>query len=158
MLVSPETRFQALPFRQPFTAAGLTLEIEDNETERNLLTTLDSLLPRVNMLLAIPDSVIYRRSNIKSILITSYRHQRPVIAFSPAFVNSGALAALYSTPAQIARQTADLLQTSGTSLPPPMPPNQFSILINQNVAEALNLNLSDEADIRRAMLAEKEAR
>lgn len=158
MLVSNESRAQAAQYRQPFAMAGLSLENEDCETDPTLLPALNSLLGRVNILFAIPDSTIYKRDNIKSILITTYRHQRPVIGFSPAFVNAGALAALYSTPAQIARQTADLLQSFGTALPPPMSPNQFSILINQNVADALNMNLPDEGDIRRAMLANKEAR
>ena len=158
MLVSPETRNQVQQLRQPFASAGLMLELEENDNERNLLTALNMLLPRVSLLFAIPDSTIYRRENIKSILITSYRHQRPVIAFSPAFVNAGALAALYSTPSQIARQTADLLHVSGSNLPAPAGPSQFAILINQNVAEAFNMNLPAEADIRHAMLADKEGR
>ncbi|MFZ2265991.1 MAG: ABC transporter substrate binding protein [Azonexus sp.] len=158
MLLSNETRAQAAQFRQPFANAGLSLDSEDSESDQTLLPALNSLLGRVNILFAIPDSNIYKRDNIKSILITTYRYQRPVIAFSPAFVNAGALAALYSTPAQIARQTVDIMQSAGPTLPPPGSPNQFAILINQNVAEALNLHLQDEADIRRAMLADKEAR
>lgn len=158
MLISSETRAQIPLFRQAFGANGLIIDSEESEIDRTLLPALNSLLGRVNILFAIPDSTIYNRDNIKSVLITTYRHQRPVIAFSPAFVNAGALAALYTTPAQVARQTAEILQTSGTALPPPASPNQFAILINTNVAEALNLSLQDEADIRRAMLADKEAR
>ena len=158
MLLSNETRAQAAQFRQPFAAAGLTLDSEDSESDRSLLPALNTLLGRVNILFAIPDSTIYNRDNIKSVLITTYRHQRPVVAFSPAFVNAGALAALYSTPAQIARQTVEIMQFSGATLPPPTSPNQFAILINQNVADALNISIQDEADIRRAMLADKEAR
>lgn len=158
MLASNETRQQAQQFRQAFGTAGLMLDIEDSDTDPSLLPALNSLLSRVNILLAIPDTSIYKRDNIKSILITTYRYQRPVVAFSAAFVNAGALAALYSTPAQIARQSAELLHASGNALPPPMFPNQFAVLINQNVAQALDLNLRDEADIRRALLADKEAR
>jgi len=158
MLLSNETRAQAAHFRQPFANAGLSLDSEDSETDPTLLPALNTLLGRVQILFAIPDSTIYKRDNIKSILITTYRYQRPVIAFSPAFVNAGALAALYSTPPQIARQTAEILQSSGLNLPPASSPNQFAILINPNVAEALNLSIQDEADIRRAMLADKEGR
>lgn len=158
MLLSNETRSQAAQFRQPFAAAGLSLESEDSEMDKTLLPALNGLLGRVNVLFAIPDSTIYKRDNIKSILITTYRHQRPVVAFSPAFVNAGALAALYSTPAQIARQTVEIILSAGAAPPPPMSPNQFAILINQNVADALNLHIQDEADIRRAMLADRENR
>lgn len=158
MLISNETRQQSVQFRQAFTAAGLSLDSEESETERTLLPALNSLLARVNILLAIPDTSIYKRDSIKSILITTYRFQRPVVAFSAAFVNAGALAALYSTPAQIARQSAEVIHSFGIALPPPMFPNQFAVLINQNVAQALDLNIRDEADIRRALLADKDAR
>lgn len=158
MLVSNETRSQIGLYRQTFATAGLTLDSEDSDAENTLLPAANALLPRVGVLLAIPDSTIYRRENIKALLITSYRHQRPVVAFSAAFVNAGALAALFTTPAQIARQTADLIVASGTNLPGPMAPNLFAVAINQNVVQALGLSVPDEATIRRSMLADREAR
>lgn len=155
LLTSDETR-PALPaIRQAL--AGLVLESEDVAADSALLGALNGLMPRVNLLLALPDSSIYKRDNIKSILITTYRHQRPVVAFSKAFVNAGALAAIYSTPAQIARQTADLLNTlpAGVSqLPLPQAPALFAISINSNVAQSLNLDVPDEAALRRALQAD----
>jgi len=156
LLVSQETRGIAKTFRQPLAAAGWHMDSEDSDSESALLPALNALLPRVDALLAIPDSNIYRRENIKAILITSYRHQRPIIAFSPAFVTAGALAAIYSTPAQIARQTGSQILTTGTTLAAPGGPSQFAISINFNVAEALGLDVADEATIRRAILADKE--
>lgn len=158
MLVSNETQGLVTQFRQALGNAGLTLEIEDSESENALLPALNALLPRSSVLLAIPDTTIYRRENIKAILVTTYRYQKPVIAFSAAFVNSGALAALYSTPAQIARQAAEVTSTLGATLPPPMPPGQFAVVINPNVAQALDLVVPDETSIRRAILNDKEAR
>lgn len=158
MLVSAETQAGIGQFRQAFAAAGLNLETEDSDGEKTLLPALNALLPRVNLMLATPDTSIYRRENIKAILVTTYRYQRPVVAFSAAFVTAGALAALYSTPAQIARQAADLTLTYTTTLPAPMPPSQYAVVINQTVAQAFDLNVPDEAAIRRAMLADKEAR
>ena len=46
----------------------------------------------------------------------------------------------------------------GTSLPAPSAPTQFAIAINTNVAQSLGLNIADEATIRRAMGADREAR
>jgi len=158
MLISAETRAQSSQFQHAFNAAGLILDSEESDTDRTLLPALSTLLSRVNVLLATPDTSIYKRDNIKAILVTTYRYQRPVVAFSAALVNAGALAALYSTPAQIARQSAELVLAFNNTLPAPMPPSQFAVQINQNVAQALNLNLPDEADIRRAMLADKDAR
>lgn len=158
ILFSHETRGLAGQYRQTFKNAGLILDSEDSDTPTTLLPVLNTLLSRVNVLLAIPDSSIYKRDNIKAILVTTYRFQRPVVAFSAPFVNAGALAALYTTPAQIARQTADLISSNSAALPAPMPPNQFAIAINPNVASALGLSIPDETTIRRAMLAEGEPR
>jgi hypothetical protein len=51
-----------------------------------------------------------------------------------------------------------MIVAHGTNLPNPSGPSQFAIAINSNVAQALGLNIPDEATIRRAMNADKEAR
>lgn len=158
MLLSSETKGQAGQYRQAFRSAGLTLDSEESDTPNTLLPAVNALLPRVNVLLAIPDGTIYKRDNIKAILVTSFRYQRPVVAFSASFVSAGALAALHTTPAQTARQTAELINGLGATLPPPTPPSQYAITINSSVAQALGLAIPDEAAIRRAMLTESEAR
>lgn len=152
LLTSDETRSQLPVLRQAL--GSLILDHEEVSGDPALLGAINSLLPRVNLLLALPDSKIYKRENVKSILVTTFRHQRPVIAFSKAFVSAGALAAIYSTPAQLARQSADLLLTlpaGSTSLPAIQVPSQFAISINSNVAQSLNLDLPDEASLRRAL-------
>lgn len=158
MLLSRETASRIAGFRTALSSAGLSLDTEESDDDRSLLTAANSLLPRVNALLATPDITIYKRDNIKAILMTTYRHQRPVVAFSAAFVNAGALAALYSTPTQIAQQSAGILREFGTNLPAPVAPAQFVIQINQSVADALDLKIPEESEIRRAMLADKEGR
>ena len=155
LLSSAETRAQLPAFRQSF--GGLILDTEDVSAEPALLGALNNLMPRVNLLLALPDSTIYKRENIKSILVTTFRYQRPVIAFSKAFVTAGALAAIYSTPSQLARQSTDLLlalPAGATSLPAIQMPSQFAISINSNVAQSLNLDLPDETSLRRALQAD----
>lgn len=155
LLTSDETRASLPATRQAL--AGLMVESEDVLGDATLLSALNSLMPRVNLLLALPDSTIYKRDNIKAILVTSYRHQRPVIAFSKAFVSAGALAAIYSTPGQIAHQAVDLLNslpTGSSQLPPPQVPSFFAISINPNVAQSLNLDVPDEASMRRTLQAD----
>lgn len=151
LLTSPETRTFLSALRQ--SSGNLQFDSEDVDNDTALLPALNGLLPRVGALLALPDAAIYRRDNLKSILITTYRQQRPVIAYSSAFVTAGALAALYSTPTQIARQAAELIEQPGT-LPVIVYPTQFAIAINANVAQALGLNVPDEASLRRSMLGE----
>jgi ABC-type uncharacterized transport system substrate-binding protein len=158
ILFSSETRSSASQYRQAFAWAGLVLDSEDSDTEKTLLPALNTLLTRSGALVALPDASIYHRNNIKAILITAFRHQRPVIGYSTAFVTAGALAALHSTPSQIARQTAEMIVSNGTNLAAPSGPTQFAIAINPNVAQALGLNILDEASLRRAILADRDAR
>ncbi|MDE2441581.1 MAG: hypothetical protein KGP14_11200 [Betaproteobacteria bacterium] len=158
LLSSSETRNQLAQYRQAFSNAGLVLDVEDADTDKALLPSLNAVLDRSAALLALPDNTIYRRNNIKAILITAFRHQRPIIGYSSAFVTAGALAALYTTPQQLARQTAELIISNGTNLPPPSGPNLFAVAINPNVAQALGLKIADEAAIRRALLADRESR
>ena len=158
LLLSDETRAQLGAYRQALATHGLSLDSEDSDNDATLLPALNTLLGRVGALLAQPDGSIYRRQNIKGILITAFRHQKPVIGYSPALVNAGALAALYSTPTQIARQAAEVIMSQGSNLPPPSAPSQFAIAINPTVAHALNLPVPDEPTIRRALLADREAR
>lgn len=161
VLVGSDTRPLLAQARQAASAAGMTLETEEAEPDTALVPAMNQLLGRSDLLLALPDSAVYRRDNIRVILLTSYRYQKPVIAFSQAFVTAGALAALYSSPAQVARQTADTirqLNPDAINLPPPQGPTLFSIAINRNVAQAFGLSLPDEATIRRALNADKETR
>jgi hypothetical protein len=154
---SSETRSELPPLRRSFALAGYSLDVEIVDSDVTLLPALDALLPRIDALLAIPDSQIYRRETIKPLLVTTYRYRRPLIAFSPALVKAGALAALYSSPGQIGRQTGELILNRGSNLPAPQAPAYFSIAINQSVADAFNLPVSDENRIYRALLADRTA-
>lgn len=154
----PETRHLTAPYRQAFADAGLTLSSEEAIDDSTTLAALNTLLPRNAVLLALPDSRIYRRNTIKAILVTAFRYQRPVIGYSAAFAKAGGLAALYSTPAQIAYQAAHILSAHGTALPPPTSPRLFSITVNDDVAAALGLNLKDADSLLQSLQADKELR
>lgn len=158
MLAGGETRPGLARFRQALVNRGLTLETEDSDSEATLLPALNTLLPRIDLLLASPDTTIYRRGNVKAILITAFRHQKPLVGYSEAFTQAGALASLYSTPAQIARQTAALLLAAPASWPSAAAPTLFTLSINYSVAQSLGLKIPEEATIRQALIAEGEAR
>jgi ABC-type uncharacterized transport system substrate-binding protein len=97
-----------------------------------LLNALRRLLSNSNVILAVPDAQIYNRNNISSILLTSYRQQVPLFGFSASYVKAGALAAVYSTPAQISQQVAEIISnlSSASSLPAPQYPRYFSVNTN----------------------------
>lgn len=60
--------------------AHMVLNIERVFDEAELLPALKRLLPNSDALLAVPDATIYNRTNIASILLTSYRAKVPLFA------------------------------------------------------------------------------
>ncbi len=133
--------------------AQMTINIEVVAEDADLLGALRRLLPTNDALLAIPDATVYNRSNITSILLTSYRAKVPLFGFSPAYVKAGALAAVYSQPEQIAQQVAEIIHNLPTSggLPPPQSPRYFSVSVNPQVGLSLELPLADEAELLRKL-------
>lgn len=130
-------------------AAGLSASIEVADDEADLLPALKQLLARSDALLAVPDSAIYNRSNIASILLTSYRARVPLFGFSPSYVKAGALASVFSEPAQIAQQVVEIIQTLPASggLPAPQSPRYFSVRINSQVQLSLELTMEGEVQL-----------
>lgn len=126
--------------------AGFSLHTETVKTQHEVLPALDRLLRHSGLLLSIADPVVYNRKTAKSILLTTYRHRVPVIAYSRAYADAGATLSVFSTPEHIARQAADMIKAffndHGLSLPPPQYPKRYSIRINRHVAESLGLDLA----------------
>lgn len=128
-------------------------------TERDLYPALQRVLIEPAILIATPDTQIFNSFTVQNVLLTAYRNRSPVLGFSAAYVRAGALLALYSTPAQIGLQTAELAVRAarGNELPAVQPPSHFEIGINVNVARSLGLNL-DSAEALAAALMQEEGR
>lgn len=105
----------------------------------NLFDDLDDVLLRSDVLLAVPDSEVYNSNNIRNILLTSYRHGIPLVGFSQALVNAGALVAVFSTPEQLAAQASatTISFAQQKRLPDAQSPALYSIAVNQEVARTL---------------------
>jgi putative tryptophan/tyrosine transport system substrate-binding protein len=148
VLTSAETERSVAQLQTAAKALRLTLTREMVSSRDDIYPALTRLLPEVDALLALPDVTVYSAGTIQNILMTTYRAQRPVFAFSPAYVRAGALAAVYSTPAQIAPQIAELVTKAlAGNVSPPQYPRRFSVSVNAQVARSLGLTLEDEATL-----------
>lgn len=114
--------------------------VPDSDT---LFHALEDTLSHSEVLLAIPDSHIYSSNNIRNILMTSYRHQVPLIGLSKGYVNAGALCAVYSSPEALARQAVamTLAYAQGKHLPPAQFPIEYEVATNIEVARTLGIKL-----------------
>lgn len=146
VLLGPENRHLQPSLSDMARATGIELQVETIAQEEALVPALKQTLDASDALLALPDPMIFSRETAQTILLTSYRHQTPVIGFSRAYVAAGALAAVYSTPEQIARQAAELiagLDPQNTALPSPQSPTYFSVAVNTQVARSLGIAIEN---------------
>lgn len=124
-------------------------EREVNET-RSLNDALGKVLSESEVLFVLADATVYNAGTIRNILLTAYRKKVPLIGISRAYTRAGALCAIYSTPAQIAAQTADvIMQFAATAkMPPDSYPKQFEVSVNRQVARSLDIPISEAHRLR----------
>lgn len=148
LLYSPDVRITL-----PRVPRGISINAQSVRSVETLFKTLENILDNSDVLLVTPDSEIYSSGNVRNILLTSYRHKVPLIGISQAYVNAGALCAIFSTPEQLAEQTGEAIVSFARNrrLPEPQYPVSFSIAINQQVARSLGIVLDSPEAIREHM-------
>lgn len=131
----------------------MQISVETVNDDSELLPALRHLLSVSDAVLALPDPAIYNRNNIPTILLSSYRQKVPLFGFSAAYVKAGALAAVYSSPAQIAQQVSEIILglPSHGGLPLPQYPRHFNVSVNTQVSRSLSLDIEDESLLTRKL-------
>lgn len=139
VLYSSEARLNLPELHSELDRHGYKLVAKQMQSNETLSSDLEDVLARSDVLLAIPDGNIFNSSNIRNILLSSYRQRIPLVGLSQAYVNAGALCAIFSTPEQFAAQAsiATTLFAQTRHLPNPQPPMLYTIAVNQEVARAL---------------------
>ncbi|MBK8163379.1 MAG: hypothetical protein IPK65_09585 [Gammaproteobacteria bacterium] len=149
------------------------------ENSRLLLTTVDlsaarkpidgikDVLGSNDVILAVPDAEALTPNIAKWLLYMAYQKEIPVIGFSRAFVDAGALGAIFTTPEQIGRQAAEIVLRAGLSardrpdvawtLPPPQYPAYFNVEINDSVARSLKLTLHPGQHLAQSLIQLEQA-
>lgn len=115
---------------------------------KKLVETLERVLSEVEiLLLAFPDADVLSRTTAQSVFMTSYRFRDPVVGYSQSLSRAGALLTVYSTPPQIGRQAAEIIEKSldGGKLPAAQWPQYFSVSVNEHVARSLDISVPSEA-------------
>lgn len=153
VLCSPATQKDIAYLREEVAAHGGTLIEQTVYSAATLFADLEKVLQGSDVLLALPDSAIYSSSSVRNILLSTYRLHVPLIGWSQGYVNAGAVAALFSTPEQLAEQTAATVHTFSQTgrWPGAQYPNTFTIAVNQQVARSLGIDLKSDEEIRAQM-------
>lgn len=149
VLTSPESERDLADLRAAAQERRLSVANHEIDQPDGIYAGLVGLLAEADVLLALPDAKVFSAATLPNILLSTFRVQRPVIGFSSYYVRAGALAAVYSTPAQLGRQTGEIASRwlADGSLPRPQFPRYFSVSVNDTVARSLDIRLPDEAAI-----------
>jgi ABC-type uncharacterized transport system substrate-binding protein len=151
VLVGPDSLPRLPELQQLCERRGLQLVSERVAAGDNPVPALMRLTDRAGVLLALPDPAVFNRTSLQAILLTTYRSNVPVLGFSRAYVNAGALAAVHSTARQIGAQAgewiAELHAHGDWRLGAPRHPGYYSISVNAQVAKSLGIGVADERSL-----------
>lgn len=158
VLLGPVSQFQSNDLQSAAKKFNMEVNIRLVNKAEELQSNLEKLMMSKQLLLAIPDPLIYTRETAQTILLTTYRHQTPVIGFSQSYAKSGAIAAVFSSPKQFASEVANTIKQlpkDHVILPVANAADQFSIEINRQVARSLDIRIADDAVIYQQMLKDE---
>lgn len=158
LVASAENAGTAKLLTQESVRRNLKLNVETVYSAEDVAPALRVVLPESDVLLLVPDALAINAANAQNVLLTTYRFRIPVIGFSPGLAKAGAVASVYSSPAQIGRQGAQMAARFADTgeLPPPQHASEFSIAFNRHVARSLGVVLPNEDEIRRKLGAQNE--
>ena len=132
---------------------NINLQVYAISDESDLLATLENAVEENRVLLAISDPLVYNTHSVKNILLTAYRHRKPIVGYSDSFVQAGAIAAIYTSPEAVGDKVLEIV-TGFFSNNWQFNRNtyriqDFSISLNRQVAASLEVRLPDEKSIRK---------
>jgi ABC-type uncharacterized transport system substrate-binding protein len=148
IILSQDNEYQKDSIIKMFEHEGLEAQILLLKNSHNIGYELNRLFTQVDAVFVIPGNSIFNKHTLYKLLLSSYRKNIPVIGFSRSLVNSGALIALYSSPQNQAKQLAEFISSfkakTGKSEIKVFFPKYFDIAINDNVANALGLDIAEK--------------
>ncbi len=134
------------------TAFGFDLVAAQVASEKDVPTSLRSLLPTVGALWLVPDSTVLTDESLRYILNTALDQRVPVLGFSPEFVRSGALLSISVDYGDIGRQAGGLARRileGRVTLPlKAVPADRIKIALNLKTARFLGINIPKEIEAR----------
>ena len=153
LLYSAQTLTDLTILRKQVTKRGIRLTAKLVTSEDMLFSTLDEVLNNSDILLSLPDIRIYNSTSIRNILLSCYRSAIPFIGLSQAYVNAGAIGAIFSSQQQLSEQAAEAIHLfmQNGNLPKPEYSHDFTISLNPEVARSLDIKLSSPGIVRSIM-------
>ena len=120
--------------------------VDDKQAYNSTSEAIDALFEsHIDIVWTQPDSSIYTRATVRTLLLTALRKEVPVFGFSLGLVKAGALIGTVIDPEtqgwDVAELTVNLMNQSDTSRSETTQGGKFEVALNMVVAERLNVSL-----------------
>ena len=147
ILVGPANKVNIQEISRYISAQGLTPYFALISAEKNPIEVIDPIIKKSDFFVVLPDQQLINRTAAKWVLQLGYLHKTPVIAYSHKYVQAGALAAIFSSPEDIAKSIVHtVLQQKYSPVSGKNKlsfPLTFSVASNKSVARSLKIPLLD---------------
>ena len=128
--------------QQEFALSDIEVEFATVSEIQTVSAAVKQLAIDNQALLALPDKHIYNNNNVISLLLASYENRLPIIGFSRAFTEAGAVLAVHTLPSMYARQLEALLLA--TDKPLLSYPADYTVTVNQHMARTLGMTINTQ--------------
>ncbi len=132
---------------------GLTVNSAVISSRDNPIAVLRPLVAQSDLVLPLPDEGAINRAVAKWILNLSFQNKTPVIGFSRAYTEAGAVASVYSSPTDVGDHAGQLisnwLYNDDPSIWSPQFPDGFTLKTNIIVSRSLYLKLAPAETLKR---------
>ncbi len=150
VVLGPLARRHLAQVQSAAQALGFEPSIAVLSASDNPLAVLSPLVADADAILVLPDRAEFNGPLANWLLQLGLRARVPVIAFSRAYANAGALAAVFTAPDDVGREGAELLAAwleTGHYPAGIRYPRAYSVATNAAVANALGVELPADAVI-----------
>ena len=127
---------------------GLDLVAISVESEKDVVSNIDALGDKVDVLWSVADSTVFSPKGLERILLATLRSRIPFVGLSPAFVKAGALLALSVDYQDVGRQSGEqslrILSGEDPSHVPIAVPRNISLSVNMNTAMQIQVQIQEK--------------
>ncbi len=156
VIFSENTNDQITEVKQLLEKRHIKLKSNWFNSGSSQIQQIESIAKQSQLLLLIPDILVVNQNNARPLIVSAYKNNVPLVAYSRAMVKAGALMAVYTTLEQVVAQTLNTINTIQTNKQPPLlqliPPDDFDVAVNYQVARILKLNIDSESLIKVKMV------
>lgn len=147
-------RYRSEVHRQASNAEMLLTEKEISEPGQlgDVMTALSS---STDVVLILPDPMVVNEGTAKTLILGAYMGNLPLVGYSQALVKAGALMSVHSTPEQLGTQAGELIKSNycsdTTQKESLIYPRYYQVSVNYQVANALQIDLPSESELKKRL-------